>query len=194
MTVYVLPLNSKPIGRVFNVTSRSQDKFRALSPFLLGPVDLYDGHVAKNVENAWQYTKVYKVHDNAGIPNTEYWKWAEAGWDSTYANRYPMGKGAVPEYSWWKNKQFNYIEARRSIYFTLYRRAVLNYARAEFNEISIASKAGDISILDFDAYNHHELNMSLTDVLNNTNRKMGHGFVLARMLEKQNDQNAMWKM
>lgn len=31
-----------------------------LSPFFLGPVSLYDGHVAKNVENAWQYAKVTK--------------------------------------------------------------------------------------------------------------------------------------
>lgn len=30
---------------------------RRLSPFFLGPVALYDGHVAKNVENAWQYSK-----------------------------------------------------------------------------------------------------------------------------------------
>jgi hypothetical protein len=43
----------------------------------------------------------------------------------------------------------------------------------------------DIYLLDFDGYNYIELGMSLDDVINNSNKKMGHAFVLALML-KQN--------
>lgn len=38
---------------VINTTSRSTAWSSGLSPFFLGPVDLYWGHVAKNVENFW---------------------------------------------------------------------------------------------------------------------------------------------
>jgi hypothetical protein len=48
----------------------------------------------------------------------------------------------------------------------------------------LAGKVDNITIQDYDAYNHHELGMTLEDVLNNPDRKMGHGFVLAMMLEE----------
>jgi len=35
---------------------------------------------------------------------------------------------------------------------------------------------------DFDAYDHVMIRWSLTEVLNNPDRKMGHAFVLAMML------------
>jgi len=37
---------------------------------------------------------------------------------------------------------------------------------------------------DYDAYNHHNLGMNLYDVFHEEKRKMGHGFVLALMIEK----------
>jgi len=35
---------------------------------------------------------------------------------------------------------------------------------------------------DFDGFNHRALNMTLRDVINRPERKMGHAFVLADML------------
>lgn len=43
-----------------NPTSRSKEEWtKAFSPFYLGPCTLPGGTVAKNMENAWQYAKVY---------------------------------------------------------------------------------------------------------------------------------------
>ena len=95
------PNDKAPYGaEVVNVTSRSNDFGVGLSPFHLGPVELYDGHIAKNVENAWQYAKVYAQHVTEGEPDESYLEWATAGWKNSRAVRYPMGKGAVPLYSY----------------------------------------------------------------------------------------------
>jgi hypothetical protein len=40
----------------------------------------------------------------------------------------------------------------------------------------------DIILLDYDAYDHEELGMTLVDVVNEPNRKMGHAFVLIMIL------------
>jgi len=43
-----------------NATSRSKEEWsKALSPFYLGPIALYGRNRAHNLENAWQYSKVY---------------------------------------------------------------------------------------------------------------------------------------
>jgi hypothetical protein len=42
-------------ANVINTTSRSKDFGRGLSPFLVGPCNLYDGYVSKNAENGWQF-------------------------------------------------------------------------------------------------------------------------------------------
>lgn len=121
---------------------------RRLSPFFLGPVPLYDGLVAKNVENAWQYSKVpplegqcwscdgltltrrthvsvvqvYKQHTDpvTGEPTAEYWAWAKEGWANPKPVRFPMGRGAKPEYSYWEGKKYGYVAARKKIYCPLY--------------------------------------------------------------------------
>jgi hypothetical protein len=99
--INIRDLKDIPKGSIaINTTSRSKDWSKGLSPFILGTCNLYGGYVAQNVENGWQYSKVYHEHlDRFGNPSNTYWKWAINGWRSTWANRYPMGKGAVPEYS-----------------------------------------------------------------------------------------------
>jgi hypothetical protein len=50
---------------LIDTTSRSKTWTRGLSPFLVGPVEVDTGlgtYIAKNVENAWQYSKVYMEH------------------------------------------------------------------------------------------------------------------------------------
>lgn len=42
---------------------------------------------------------------------------------------------------------------------------------------------------DFDGYDHKSLGMTLEQVFYNTNEKMGHGFVLAMMLQN----NRIWE-
>jgi len=164
---------------------------RGLSPFYLGPVDLYPGAgipQARNVENAWQYAKVYADHlDDQGNPSDGYFEWARDGWRNGRAVRYPMGKGAIPEYSWWDGEKLSYIEARKKIYVPLYTRAVLQ--TQAFQKLKrLHEQQKTIWLWDFDGYDHVELGLTLKEVLNDPTRKMGHAFVLAMILETMDEQ------
>ncbi len=97
-----------------DVTSRAKGKWSGeLSPFLLGPVKLYNNYISQNVENGYQYSKVYPSHfmNNRVLP--EYFKWSKAGWSNKKAVRYPMSKGANPLFSLWGNKRLDYVLARK---------------------------------------------------------------------------------
>lgn len=186
--IKVISLFEKPTdtnGVYVNTTSRSSDDWSLqLSPFYLGPCDLYAGFTAKKMENAWQYSKVYDCHlDENGDPSFEYFKWAYEGWKKPFGVRYPMGKGAIPKYSFWDNQKYDYISARKNIYAPLYAKAVVQTnAYKQLLEISQSDK--NLYLMDFDAYKHQELNMTLTDVMNNPKKKMGHAFVLMMLLTK----------
>jgi len=174
-----------PDGAIFiNTTSQSKDWGRGFSPFILGPCELYGGQIAQNVENAWQFAKVYKCHtDSNGNPTEEYWQWAKAGWNSHRAERYPMGKGTIPEYTWWDGEKLSYIEARKKVYAPLYYTAVLN--TVVYNKLrDLYCNGANIFLWDFDGYDNEKKGMSLEDVLNCPTMTMGHSFVLAAMLRK----------
>lgn len=157
---------------------------RDLSPFILGPCDLYNGMVAMNMENAWQFAKVYKQHTDAnGDPNDAYWEWARNGWRDETAHRYPMGKGAVPQYSFWEGLKLGYIDARKQIYAPLYIEAVQRTRGWETLSLMYET-ANMIYLRDWDGWDMEKHGMrTLTEVLNNPRRKMGHAFVLKMLLE-----------
>lgn len=189
MTVRVIGFKEavSPDELVVNTTSRSSESWsRGLSPFYLGPVPLYEGAVcaeAANLENAWQFSKVYPEHlDGDRNPTQAYFEWAAAGWRDTKAHRYPMGKGAKPSYSWWAGKRLGYLEARKSIYIPLYARAVVQ-THAFAHLLDLYRKTGSVTLWDFDGYDHRSLGMSMKDVVNNEKRSMGHAFVVAHLLE-----------
>lgn len=191
MTIYVASFKEfiSPDSMVVNTTSRSRTWSKELSPFFLGPIKLYGSHQALNVENSWQFSKVYpSCADEHGEPNDQYWEWAKKGWADSYAHRYPMGKGAMPLYSYWDGKHLSYIEARKEIYIRLYAKAVRETeAFAKLQDLTkLSFELGkDIYLTDFDGYNHKVMGMSYEDVINDPSRKMGHAFVLAMMLDKQ---------
>jgi hypothetical protein len=185
MNIFVVGMYEKIPAEAIsvNTTSKSDHWSRDLSPFFLGPVDLYCGLSSKNMENGWQFAKVYPEHvDKNGDPNQDYWLWATKGWDDSFAHRYPMGKGRKPLYSFWNKEKLGYIEARKQIYMPLYAKAVaVTKGFAKLKEIYQGEK--DIYLRDYDGYNHKKLEMSYQDVINCESRKMGHAFVLAMMLE-----------
>ena len=187
MTVTVIgpPNPSASINNdIIDTTSRSCNFGRELSPFFLGPVELYSGHVAKNVENAWQFNKTYACHvDGNGDPTDEWWKWAKAGWDNPRAIRYPMGKGAKPLYHYWNGEKLGYIEARARIYCPLYSSAV-EKTQAWSRLKKIYKEKKEIKLWSFDSYDHRALGMNYAQVLT-SQKSMGHGFVLACMLENK---------
>jgi len=176
------PRTQAPKGvKVVNTTSRGGWS-KELSPFYLGPV-LTPAGVAKNVENAWQYSKVYSCHvDDSGSVKEEWHKWRQEGFDNPKAIRYPMGKGAVPLYSLWNNEKLAYIEARKKIYAPIYAKLVREtYAMELLREMV---KESDVWLWDFDGYNHKAKGISYTDVINDPKLKMGHAFVVAMILEE----------
>ena len=172
-------------GIVVITTSISKNWSRGLSPFFLGPCDLYGGLIAQRVENGWQYSKVYKQHtDSDGNPTADYWKWARAGWADKWAKRYPMGKGSEPEYCLWDDQHLGYIDARKKVYVPLYSKAVRQSAAYKQLVSLYQQPDGVLYLWDFDGYDNEKLGMSLIDVLNDPTKIMGHAFILARMLEK----------
>lgn len=173
MRVYVHPYHYR--GEAIDTTSRSKTWSRELSPFYLGPVKLWGKHISQNVENGWQFSKVYE-----GQTGREWLKWAKAGWASKRAERYPMGKGSKPLFLFWDGEKLPYIEARKKVYCPLYANAVEK--TEAYDKLKELFKYGDLHLRDFDGYNHYELGMSFEDVLNCETRKSGHAFVLAMML------------
>lgn len=169
---------------VINTTSSSKTWTRGLSPFVLGPVKLYAGNVSHNMENGYQFAKVYKHHiGKLGLPTEDYWKWAEEGWKSEYAHRYPMGKGAIPEYTYWNGHKYGYIDARKNVYIPLYVAAVKKSGMLSRLEREYHNNWKCVTLFDFDGYDFRSKGMTFKDVINDPTQKMGHGHVLAMLLE-----------
>jgi hypothetical protein len=172
---------------VVNTTSRSPQKWsRDLSPFYLGPVDLYDSRVSKKMENAWQFSKVYRDHlEEDGRISDRYWEWARNGWQSDWAHRYPMGKGAKPEFSLWAGERLGYLEARERIYLPLYVQVVIR--TDAFQKLVDLAEKKNIALFDFDSYDLNEREKTLGEALMDPSRKFGHGFVLYGLLTGEID-------
>ena len=104
-----------------------------------------------------------------------------------------MGKGAIPLYSYWDGEHLNYIQARKRIYGPLYANAVLG--TSAWNQLYQTYLSNSTALMhavthyqtietvlrDYDGYNTDD---SLTTVLNNPYKKMGHAFVLKMLLTK----------
>jgi hypothetical protein len=172
-----------PNGVYVNTTSKAtEDWQRDLSPFYLGPCPMYGCYMSQLMENAWQYSKVYTKHvEDLLKPSPEYWEWARAGWASKRPERYPMGKGVKPLYSLWDGQRLTYVQARKKIYIPLYSKAVIQTKGFE-KLIELVNQDRDVYLKDYDAYDHLKLGMTLSQVMNNPDKKMGHAFVLMMLL------------
>ena len=160
----------------------------ALSPFIAPGGHLYDDHSSINMENAWQYAKVYPGHAGpSGNPTEEYWRWAKQGWANPHAVRYPMGRGARPLYSLWNGERLPYIEARQQIYAPLYARAIARTDAFARLRTTVNTGSGTLYLRDWDGYDHERLGMSFADVFDQPRRKMGHAFVIAMLLAEWED-------
>lgn len=190
----VSPRDKVPEGfTVINTTSRDTGIMgKQLSPFFLSGIPIYEGIIAKNLENAWQFSKVYaEFADDNKNPTEQYFKWAKKGWSDNYAHRYANGKGNIPLYSFWKTynqdkniweeHRWDYVTARKNIYFPLYAKAIIT--TKVFSQIKERLKNGEkIALWDFDGYDHASRKMSYEDVVNSPKYKCGHAFVLYGLL------------
>jgi hypothetical protein len=173
---------------IIDTTSHSKTWSVDLSPFYLGPVHLYQDRFAHNVENAWQYSKVYNEHLNSsGTPNEAWFKFATDGFLKQRASRYPMGKGAIPKFSYWNGKRLSYVEARKQIYIPIYAKSVVG--TEAFYRLQRAFKKNDLALFDFDGYLTEPFIdlRQFNGIVNNPKMKMGHGFVLAMLLIADGD-------
>lgn len=170
---------------IVNTTSRSLDWGKGLSPFFVGPINLYDGFKSINMENAWQFSKCYghldHIDDN-GNPTSNYFVWAEQGWNSERAYRYPMGKGVKPMFSYWDSEKLDYVSARKRIYLPLYAEAVVKTSAWKKLK-NLYNSENLIYLWDFDAHNLTPDTFDYWDLWNNREIKVGHAYVLAMMLE-----------
>ena len=183
---------------VVDCTSGNPDPVtrEGFSPFYLGPVDCYDGLVSQTFERAWQCAKVYPwMVDGVGDPDARYcaWRdemWAKVGFESKLDIRFPAGRGNTRKclYAWWKVdgafRKLGYVAARKHIYLPLYAKAVVK-TEAYRRLCALRDSGKNLLLVDFDGYNIHHPHYGFTygDALNCPLLKMGHGFVLAMLLE-----------
>jgi hypothetical protein len=167
--------------------SRGTLEEQTLSPFLLGPCRTPNNVEFQNMENLWQFSKVYPQlghveteGPNKGLPNDTWSDWHLQGAADSYAHRYPAGRGQVPAYSYWGRYCLSYIVARKMVYIPEY--AMLAAEVPLYKQLRREYRKGaNIIIRDFDAYSIWNSDMTLLDVFNGQ-RRAGHGFVLAAML------------
>ena len=153
-----------------------------LSPFKLNALR----YGSKTFENLWQFSKVY--HEFLGadsLPANSWYEWRYDGFREPRAVRYPLGKGRVPAYSFWRGEKLGYVEARKRVYAPIY--AELVSETESFKRLcslyeSLQADGRHLVLRDYDAYDHGKLGMTLPDVINNPNRKCGHAFVLVMIL------------
>ena len=173
---------------VLNVTSRSKNWGKNLSPFFLGPIETKNG-TSQNVENAWQFSKVYREHTYESprnkllIPTNDWHDWMNSGFQDTYAHRYPMGKGKIPVFSFYESKRMGYVEARKKIYIPLYLQGLRN-SDYYIQFIDFVRDNKNIAFIDFDVYNNIESKETLEEIKNNPKKRYGHGFVLAEEAQR----------
>ncbi len=169
---------------VINVTSYSDSFGRMLSPFNVGPVSLYNGYWAHNIENAYQFAKIYGEYaDENGEPTNAYWRWAQAGWENKKPIKYPLGAWNVCLHHWWKGRKLNRLEAQNEIFLPLYREAVVK--TKEFKHLKELYETTDknIVLLDFEGYDYNFLEIPLKDVFTHPDFPVGQGFALLGLLE-----------
>jgi hypothetical protein len=169
---------------VINVTSYSDSFGRMLSPFNVGPVNLYDGYWAHNLENGYQFAKIYSQYSNdKGEPNDNYWKWAKAGWENKKPIKYPLGAWNECLHHWWKGRKLNRLEAQNEIFLPLYKDAVTNTKEFKRLKEIYETSNRNIVLLDFEGYDHNFLEIPLKDVFAHPDYPVGQGFALIGLLE-----------
>lgn len=171
-----------------------------LSPFYIGPVECYDGLQSQTFELAWQCAKVYPSRaDAAGEPTERYFQWRDLNWGKVYLRDFPDkrtirhperpdDKSSDCLYSRWKVdgefKKLKYIPARKAIYIPLYAKEVVK-TEAYRRLVELRDSGKNLMLIDFDGYNihHPKYNFTYRDAIHCWRLPMGHGFVLAMLLE-----------
>jgi len=138
------------------------------------------------MENGWQFSIVFPEHvGEDGNPTSAYWEWATEGW----SRKSPVvdmvqDKCNRQDFFLWNGQKLNTVEARKTIYVPLYAEKVVKTKTFESLLVKWLMmkhrKDGTLYLMDFDSWDY--TGKTLSDVLNNPSKTMGHGFVLAMLL------------
>lgn len=140
------------------------------------------GHVSLTMENAWQYCKVYEhMCDQNGDPSEAYWTWASEGWADPKANRFPLGRGSKPAFSYWDGKKLGYMDARLQIYCRLYAAAVVKTEAWEKLKTLVESNT-EVFLADPDGSDPLAKGMDFKKALFDTTKPLSHSLVLGLLL------------
>lgn len=167
-----------------DVTSRSDNWGKHFSPFNVGPVSLYGDYWSFNIENAFQFSKVYEEYVGYDeMPAAHYWEWAQKGWLNSKPNKYPLGAWNKHLFHWWDGKKLSNLEAQNQIFLALYKTAIIKTSAFQRLKELYESTSQDIYLIDFEGYNHRYLDLTWDQVVNDVNRPVGQAFALCMILE-----------
>jgi hypothetical protein len=181
-----------------NVCSGAAGIYKELSPMKLGPICISDNWTCgkinvKNIENLWQYSKVWPGEEIEDFPTTEFFERRKRGWADIKGHRHvKKGTGSnpnIPLYSFWKGEKLSYVEARKRIYCPIYSQLVVNttaYRRLD----NLLDKGYNIQILGYDGYDFINEGKTLKMCVDDASRPFGHELVLAALL--RNEEEGLW--
>ncbi|KAL6043705.1 Alkaline phosphatase [Balamuthia mandrillaris] len=175
-----------------SVCSGSRRPYDQLSPMKLGPVDYVfeqERLRATNVENLWQFSKVWpgEVDGRTGDPLPSWFARRKAGWADRKAHRW-VRKGPkdspnrnAPLYSFWKGRRLGYVPARKAVYCPEYAKLVVR--TQAFRQLQGLLEDGyNVQILGYDGFDFEAEGMSLRECLEDPRRPFGHELVLVALL------------
>ena len=174
-----------------NVGPGSRGDYKQLMPCNLGPIPLRfksdkTSADVKNVENIWEFSKVFpKDIGTNEKPIPEWFAARLKGWADPKGHRRAKKKlsdDIKPVFFWWgKDEKLGFLEARARIFCRVYdSMAVRTLAYRKLVELL---KAGiNVQILGLNAYDYVEEERSLYECIMDPNRAFGHEFVLAGLL------------
>ncbi len=169
---------------IIDCTSNSKTDGKWFSPFFLGPMPLYDGYVARSIENGYQFCKVYTEYaDFENNPTPEYWEWAQKGWNNPKPIKYPLGAWVPHLYHLWKGRRLNRLEAQNEIFVPAYVDLVSKTPTFTKLKALYERTNKNIVLVDYEGFDHRFLGLNWGDVLNHPHYPIGQGFVLCMLLE-----------
>jgi len=186
----VLPANEKCPAAFrpdidIDVTSHSESLlFKQLSPFVLGYVQVDSGLWSLNLENAWQYSKVFAEHlDEQGEPSDEWFAFRDEGFARKNAVHFPMGRGAKHKYAYYNGEKLGAFDARVKMFIPWY--LELAKETEAWSWLEAEYRAGKrILLRDFGAIDNIEHRKTFDQCLADPHTKLCHGYILASALLK----------
>lgn len=190
--------------RNINVCSGGTEPYKRLSPMLLGPVHFSERdktgavrpYVAQNVENLWQFAKVWDEDvvphgDPLGRIKESWFALRDAGWADTKAHRRPRGKvnragpnRNVPLFSYWNGQRYPYGEARLRIYIPYYVQLV-EQTEAYAQLKALIATGTNVQIVGYDGRDVTSDGVTLREALDDHTRPFGHELVLMALLRDE---------